>query len=193
MEDKQIDEYINELRDMISRIERDKIQELTRRIEETRVKDNTVFIIGNGGSASTASHWACDFGKGTLKRFYNLDRKLRIISLTDNVATITAYANDLAYDEIFSEQLKNLVREGDLLIVLTGSGKSKNIINAIKVAKRAKAYVFSLLGFDGGEVIHISDNSIIIPSENYGIIEDIHLSIGHIITSIIKGENKSAR
>jgi D-sedoheptulose 7-phosphate isomerase len=188
MEDSQIDGYINELRDMISKVERDKIQELVRRIKETRIKDNTIFIIGNGGSASTASHWACDLGKGTLKTRYNSNKRLKVISLTDNVATITAYANDLTYDEIFSQQLKNLVKEGDLLIVLTGSGKSKNIINAIEVAKRAKAYVFSLLGFDGGKVKHISDNSIIIPSKNYCVIEDIHLSIGHIITSIIKGE-----
>ena len=128
--------------------------------------------------------------KGTLKRFYDPKHKrLRVVSLTDNVATLTALANDLTYDEIFSQQLRNLVKPGDLLIAMTGSGNTRNIINAIDLAKKRDVYVFSILGFDGGEVASMSDDSIIIPTKNYGIIEDLHLTIGHLVTMGIKKDN----
>jgi D-sedoheptulose 7-phosphate isomerase len=115
------------------------------------------------------------------------------MSLADNVATITALANDLTYDEIFSQQLRNLVRKGDLVIAITGSGNSRNILNAVDVARRAGAYVFSLVGFDGGELAMMSDECLIIPSKNYGVIEDIHLAISHMLTLSIKKENNLIR
>lgn len=182
-----IQRYLDELKKTLENIDQDKIKKLADKILEVRERGGHVFIIGNGGSAVNASHLACDLTKGTLNRFYDPKHKrLRVVSLTDNLATITALANDLAYDEIFSQQLRNLVGVGDLIIVLTGSGKSKNIINAVELGKRSGAYVFGLLGFDGGEVVNLADDSIIVPSQNYGIIEDVHLSIGHIITSLIK-------
>lgn len=155
-----------------------------------RENNGTIFITGNGGSAANAFHWACDLNKGTLNNFYDpAHKRLRVVSLTDNIATITALTNDLSFDQVFSQQLRNLVRRGDLLISITGSGKSKNIIRAIELAKNFGAYVFSVLGFDGSEAIHISDDSIVVPSRNYRIIEDIHLTIGHILTASIKKDN----
>ena len=181
--------YVDDIKNMISNLDKNRIQKLANMMENTKKTDNIIFIIGNGGSASTASHWACDLGKGTIKNFNDSKDRLKVISLTDNVSTITAYGNDISYDEIFSQQLKNLMGAGDLLIVLSGSGKSRNIIKAINAAKEAGVYVFSLLGFDGGEAVKISDDCIIIPSRNYGVIEDVHMSIGHIVTALLKGEN----
>lgn len=179
--------YLGELKEVLDSLDHNRIGGLIEKIIEVREKEKNIFIIGNGGSAANSSHWACDLTKGTLKRFYDTKHKrVRVTSLTDNVASITALANDLTYDEIFSQQLRNLVKPGDLLIVLTGSGRSRNVINAVDVAKRMGAYVFSLIGFDGGEVILMSDNYLLIPSRNYGIIEDIQLSIGHIVTEGLK-------
>ncbi len=185
-----ITSYLKEWKEILSKFEKDKIRQLVNKIMEANKNDNTIFLIGNGGSASTASHWACDLGKGTIKDLKdNNEKRLKVICLIDNVPLMTAYANDLSYDEIFSEQLKNLVKKGDLLIAITGSGNSKNIIKAVETAKESGAYVFSLLGFNGGDVVSLSDNSVIIPSKNYGIIEDFHLMIGHLVTASIKNEN----
>jgi len=185
-----IDAYLTELKENLINLDKEKVQTLIKKILEVRDSDGTIFIIGNGGSAVNASHWSCDLSKGTLKRFYDPKHKrLRVVSLTDNVATLTALANDLTYDEIFSQQLRNLVKPGDLLIAMTGSGNTRNIINAIDLAKKEGVYVFSILGFDGGEVASMSDDSIIIPTKNYGIIEDLHLTIGHLVTMGIKNDN----
>lgn len=182
--------YIEELSDIINKIDQEKINSLANKIIEVRDNNKTVYIIGNGGSAANASHWACDLNKGTLERHFDQHQKrIKVSSLTDNITLMTAISNDLGYDEIFSQQLRNCIMKGDLLITITGSGKSKNIINAINVAKMSQAYVISLLGFDGGEVAHISDDSLIVPSNNYGIIEDAHSIVGHIITEKIKGKS----
>lgn len=185
-----INSYIDELKENLSRLNHGKIESLVNRIRNVRDNNGKIYLIGNGGSAVTASHWACDLNKGTLSRFYDTSQKrLKVISLTDNIAVITALANDITYDEIFSQQLRNLIQSKDMLIIMTGSGKSRNVINAIDVAKKNGAFVFSLLGFDGGEVLNLSDESILVESNNYGVIEDIHLTIGHIVTSKLKLSN----
>jgi D-sedoheptulose 7-phosphate isomerase len=186
-----LEDYIREEKDMLESLDLDKVRVLAKKIVDTSEGGKTTYIIGNGGSASSASHWACDLSKGTLKKHYDPNQKrLRVVSLVDNVPLCTALGNDLGYDEVFSQQLKNLISRDDLLMAISGSGNSKNIINAVDVAKRSGAYVFSLLGFDGGELEHMSDDSIVIPSKNYGIIEDVHLTIGHLLTESIKnGKN----
>lgn len=185
-----IEGYIEELREVLTKIDRSLIEKLSNKIIEVGERGGSVYIVGNGGSAVNASHMACDLSKGTLKRYYHPEQKrLRVISLTDNVATITALANDLTYDEVFSQQLRNLVRPGDLVIAITGSGNSRNILNAADVARKSGAHVFSLVGFDGGELAAMSDDCLIIPSKNYGIIEDVHLAISHMLTISIKKEN----
>ena len=185
-----VESYLNEFKRILSDLDKDKISQLVDKIKETNEKGRTIFLIGNGGSASTASHWACDLVKGTIKDFEDKNEKrLKVICLTDNIPIMTAYANDLSYDEIFSQPLKNLVKKGDLLIAITCSGKSKNIMRGIEVAKEAGNYVFSLVGFDGGNVAPISDNFLIVPSKNYGIIEDFHLVLNHLVTASLKGKN----
>src|SRR3989344_5527536 len=106
-----VENYIKELKSILDNLDKTKVDRLVKKIQEVGERNGHIFIIGNGGSAVNASHWACDLGKGTLKRYYNGNQKrLRVISLTDNVATITALANDLTYDEVFTQQLRNLVQ-----------------------------------------------------------------------------------
>ena len=144
-----------------------------------------VFIMGNGGSASNASHFACDIGKGTLKRIYDRNEKrFKVYSLTDNVAQITAFANDLNYDDIFVQQLQNLVEKGDVVIALSGSGNSRNIIKALQYARHQQVKTIGILGFtNGGKAAKLVDFPIIIKSNKYGICEDIQLILNHIIIS----------
>ena len=143
-----------------------------------------VFIMGNGGSAATASHMACDLGKTILPiaRRETADR-FRIISLTDNVPWMTAISNDHGYDYVFSEQIRNLLQEGDLLIAVTGSGNSPNILEGCKAAKDLGATVVAFLGFDGGQTKELADAYVLVPSEDYGYIEDLHLVLHHLLTA----------
>ena len=143
--------------------------------------------MGNGGGASTSSHMACDLGKGTLQRIYdNTERRLRVISLNDNVAIMTAFANDLSFEDIFVQQLRNLVETDDLVIALSGSGNSANVIKAMKYAKACGAKTIGLLGFrTGGKLAKVVDCSIIVDSVHYGPIEDVQLILNHLIASWI--------
>jgi D-sedoheptulose 7-phosphate isomerase len=137
-----------------------------------------VFTLGNGGSASTASHMAADLGKNTIGP--NM-RRFRIMSLNDNIPLLTALSNDLGYENMFAEQLQNLIQPGDVLIVLTGSGKSPNVLRAMEYARSRSAEVAALLGFDGGPAMELADLSVLIDSSDYGVIEDAHLIINHIL------------
>src|SRR4051812_29454646 len=124
-----IESYIAEMKRCLDELDIQKIELAIDMLMTAYKNDRKVFIFGNGGGASTASHMACDLGKGTLQRIYDSsERRLRVISLTDNVALMTAYANDLSFDDMFLQQLRNLVETDDLVIVLSGSGNSKNIV-----------------------------------------------------------------
>ncbi len=142
-----------------------------------------VFVVGNGGSSATASHMACDLGKNTISP--NL-RRFRIMSLNDNVPLLTALANDVGYDRVFSEQLVNLIRPGDVLLVLSGSGRSPNIVEAARCARARAATIVALLGFDGGEARELADEYVLVPSDDYGIIEDVHMILVHGLTGYFK-------
>lgn len=141
-------------------------------------RGGTVFIAGNGGSASTASHFACDLVKGTrndpLPRF-------RVVALTDNVPLITAWANDSSYDRIFAEQLSSLVRDGDLVILISASGNSPNILEAARAAGGAGAQTVALAGSDGGRVSGLADVTVCVPAETMEQVEDGHSVITHAL------------
>ena len=146
-----------------------------------------IFIFGNGGSASTASHFACDIGKGTLKRVYDHnERRFKVMSLTDNVALMSAFANDLSYDDVFAQQLNNLVNKGDVVIAITGSGNSKNVIKAIELANKFDATTIAFLGFDGVKLKDMVDHHVLVKSSHYGRIEDIHVMIHHMVTAYLQ-------
>lgn len=147
------------------------------------VRENKKIITcGNGGSASTASHYITDWNK-----MYNLATgdKFRGISLTDNVGLITAFGNDTHYDEVFSGQVKAIMDEGDLLVVVSGSGNSPNIIKAIQAARDLKCNVLGVLGYDGGKALDMCDEAFHTPSWDMQICEDIHLSFGHLVMKTI--------
>jgi D-sedoheptulose 7-phosphate isomerase len=142
-----------------------------------------VFIVGNGGSAATASHMACDFGKTALVgRDGRSGKRFRVIALTDNVPLITAWANDASFSRIFSEQLRNLANSGDLLIVITASGNSPNILEAIKAGKELGMMTIGMLGFSGGAAREMLDDYILVDKNDYGPVEDVHLILNHLIT-----------
>jgi D-sedoheptulose 7-phosphate isomerase len=145
--------------------------------------DRTVFVFGNGGSASTASHLACDMGKGTSVPGR---RRLRIVSLTDNVALLTAWANDASYEMVFKEQLENLLRPGDVVIAISASGNSPNVIRAVEYAKERGAVTIGFIGFGGGRLKGLVDLDITVSSRNYGEVEDYHLTLNHIFSQYLR-------
>lgn len=180
-----IEAYQKELSHALHLLDFQQIQKILNVLLDVYHSGRRVFIMGNGGSASNASHFACDLGKGTLKRIYDRNEKrFKVYSLTDNVAQITAFANDVNYDDIFVQQLQNLVEKGDVIIALSGSGNSRNVIKALQYARRQQVKTIGILGFThGGKAAKLVDLPIIIKSNKYGICEDIQLILNHIIIS----------
>lgn len=175
--------YLNEIKQVLDNISLEDIEKIVNIIHDAYQDNKHIFIMGNGGSAATASHFACDLGKGTLHPTDSRRiQRFKVTALTDNVALMTAWSNDSSYDNIFSEQLKNLLSEGDVVIGISASGNSRNILNAINVAKEYRAITIGFIGFDGGDLVEIVDASIVARVNRYDIAEDIHLMLTHIIT-----------
>jgi len=153
----------------------EKIESLCQIILKTS-KLNKIYCIGNGGSASISNHFVCDLVKGM-----NYDKNFKLFSLSSNIEVITAISNDIKYEDIFSFQIEKYAEKNDILIAISSSGKSKNILKGIKAAKKKLMKIVSLTGFNGGEVIKLSDFNININSKNYGVIEDMHSFIMHLV------------
>jgi len=180
--------YCNEIRECLEQLEhnlQDRICTLVEILLEARRSRKTVFVMGNGGSGSTASHFACDLAKNTISRD---SLRFKVIALTDNVPQILAWANDTEYENIFIEQLKNLLEEGDIVIGISGSGNSKNVLKALDYANENGAITIGLTGFDGGKVKNVAKETIVVPSYNMQCCEDIHLMLEHLMTSMIREE-----
>jgi D-sedoheptulose 7-phosphate isomerase len=179
-------DYINGLKGVLDRLPLKPVNEIIQAIEQAQNERRQVFVIGNGGSAATASHMMNDLGKGTLGHKGDAPwPRLRVLALTDNVSLMTAWANDTDYDRIFSEPLKNLAQRGDLLIAISASGNSPNIIAAVQAAKDLGVTVIGLAGFGGGKLSKMADVSFVVPSDEYGPVEDAHMILDHIITSYL--------
>jgi D-sedoheptulose 7-phosphate isomerase len=178
-----VETYLGRLRDAIDSLPRDRLALLGEMLYRAFRNEKQVFTLGNGGSASTASHMAADIGKNTVGPHMG---RFRVLSLNDNMATMTAIANDLGYENVFGEQLRNLVRPGDLVIAISASGNSPNVLNAMHCAQSACAEVAAILGFDGGKAVELADVAVVIPSDDYGVVEDVHLIINHIIVDYFK-------
>jgi D-sedoheptulose 7-phosphate isomerase len=189
-----IQNYVKKMKDAIDTMNWEDVRIITEVLFNAYKNGKHVFILGNGGSATLASHFACDLGKGTLERIYDSrERRFRVVSLTDNVALLTAYGNDVSYDDIFSQQLNNLVNEGDIVIAITGSGNSRNVVNAMKLAKEFGAKTVSFTGFDGGAVKQLSDYNIHVNSDHYGTIEGLHTDVMHVITDYLTEMKKDEK
>jgi D-sedoheptulose 7-phosphate isomerase len=145
-----------------------------------------IFVIGNGGSAATASHMMNDLCKGTLGHKGDAPwPRFKVLALTDNVSLMTAWANDTDYNHIFSEPLKNFAQPGDLLIAISASGNSPNIIAALAVAKQIGVKIIGFAGFGGGQLAQMADVVVTVPSNDYGPVEDVHMILDHIIVSYL--------
>ena len=145
--------------------------------------ERTVFICGNGGSASTASHMAADLGKNTVAPGRP---RLRVLSLNDNMAWFSALGNDLGYDNVFVEQIENLLQPGDLLIAISASGNSPNVVRAAEFARAHGGKVLALVGFTGGRLLALADVAVHLQSSDYGPVEDGHLILNHIFTEALR-------
>jgi D-sedoheptulose 7-phosphate isomerase len=182
-------QYFEELQRVVVNLPHEDVDRIACELLRAYDAGQTIYLFGNGGSASLASHLACDLGKGTA--YSNGGRRFRVLALTDNLPTLTAWANDSSYDDIFSEQLMNFVRPGDIAFAISGSGNSRNVLKALRTARDAGAVTLGISGFQGGEMKGLCDMCVVVPSDNMQIIEDLHLSIAHSIFRIVSGRISS--
>ncbi|HWT89161.1 MAG TPA: SIS domain-containing protein [Candidatus Angelobacter sp.] len=171
-------DYFASLQTVLVQLDLSVIDHMTETVWKNYEEDRTLYIFGNGGSAALASHLACDFGKGTVAANR---RRLRTVSLADNVALMTALANDLAYQDIFSEQLAGLATKGDAVLAISGSGNSPNVVRGLEEARRIGLKTLAITGFSGGRVKNLADLCLVVPSDNMQHIEDVHLFATHAI------------
>lgn len=173
--------YFSLLNNLIGKLDLDKMGEIFENIESARERGSTIYVAGNGGSASTASHINTDWSIGTRLR----DTPLKVLSLTDNNAIITAVANDYGYDQVFSRQLKIHAGKDDILLCISASGNSENLVAAAQVATELGMKTVGFLGFDGGILKDLLDVSITVetPIGQYGPVEDMHLIMNHVIAN----------
>jgi D-sedoheptulose 7-phosphate isomerase len=168
--------YLAELAGVLARLDGAAVERLVDAIRRARDAGATIYTLGNGGSATTASHLALDLAKNTRRP----DRpNLRVFALTDNVGLLTAWANDQRFEEVFAAQLDGVVRPGDLVVAISASGTSRNVLAAVATARAAGAGTFGVTGYDGGQLKEAADDCIVVPSRNMQAIEDAHLAVVH--------------
>lgn len=175
--------YLAEMQQIMASLPLEGIRRAGEILLSARRRGAQVFTMGNGGSAANASHIACDLSKCCIRE--DLPR-FRVISLVDNVPLATAWANDTSYENIFAAQLENLLQPGDVVLCLSGSGRSPNILAAARLARARGAIVIGLTGFDGGLLKEIADPCIIVPSDCMEQVEDTHLIVGHLLSSFLR-------
>jgi D-sedoheptulose 7-phosphate isomerase len=176
--------YLEKVREML-----DALAEPSQRLIETLFEafeaERTIFLVGNGGSAAAASHFGQDLAKGTLSSM-QAKRRLRVIPLTDNIGFITALANDEGYESIFEQQLRNLARSGDVLIAISGSGNSPNVLRAVEYARSIGMRSIGVTGFDGGKLRALADESVHVPIEDMGMTEALHGVVFHLVMAQLR-------
>jgi len=179
-----INQYLTTLKAVIDQFPTEDLIQFLAFIEEARADNATIFICGNGGSWATASHMVCDFSKNTRMPG---KKRMSVIGLGDNIPSLTAYANDEGYDRVFAEPLMSLMKPNDLLIAISGSGNSPNVLRAIEAANEMGGITLGLTGFDGGAMKPLVDHCLVIPSESMEMIEDFHMIVDHILTICLRG------
>jgi D-sedoheptulose 7-phosphate isomerase len=175
--------YFTELEHMLRTVSLSHLQQVIRLIERAYLDNHRMFIMGNGGSAATASHFALDLAKNTIMPGAP---RLKAISLTDHVPLITAWSNDTAYEHVFAEQLANMIEPGDIAIGISTSGNSPNVINALHLARQIGATTVGLLGAEGGKIKDIVDAYVLAPGQNIEQEEDAHMILAHVITRYMR-------
>jgi len=182
----EINEYLEKLKKTIDLISKEDLNQLMNILVKAKNEDRIVFVMGNGGSASTASHYCCDFNKGIS---FGKEKMFKFICLNDNIPTMMAYANDISYDEIFVGPLTNFLRKDDLVIGISGSGNSRNVVKALEYANESGAYTIGLTGYSGGKVKQICKHNVHVPVDDMQIAEDLHLVLDHCMMSILSKKN----
>lgn len=177
--------YFDRLKSTIDKVSKVDLNTLMNLLVQARSMGKTVFIMGNGGSASTASHYVCDFNKGIS---LNANKKFKLICLNDNIPSLMAYANDLSYDDIFVYPLKSYFTEGDMVIGISGSGNSENVLKAIDFANRHGGITVGLTGYSGGKLKQIAQYNVNIPVDDMQIAEDLHLVLDHCMMKILSSK-----
>ncbi len=178
MKESEFKTYFGNVAEALKRIDVRAVEKLIDLLMEAREKEQTIFLFGNGGSAATASHVTGDFIKGIS---YQLEKRFRVICLNDNISGLMAISNDLSYEEVFVEQLRALMKRNDLVIGISGSGNSVNVVKAIEYARGAGAKTVAFCGFKGGKVKQAAGHNIHIPVNDMEITEDVHIIIFHAI------------
>ena len=181
--------YINKLSNILKKEHFDELEKISTHLEKVKKNNKNIFVCGNGGSASISNHFLCDFNKGI--KFSSKNKLLpKVISLTNSIELITAISNDLGYDKVFENQLENFSKIGDTLVIISCSGKSKNILRVIKFATKKKLQIISLIGFNQNKYIKkYSKYYINLNTKNYGLTEDLFQSIMHMISQYIRFKN----
>lgn len=176
--------YFERLAEVIPKLPYDAIDAIAGALSQAVLEEQTIFVFGNGGSAASASHMMCDFNKGAIVA--GQSRRPRVIALTDNVPLLTAWANDHGYEEVFSEQLKGLVRRGDVAFAISASGNSPNVVLALETARETGAFNVGVCGFNGGRMKRLCDLCAVVPSDNMQVIEDLHHAMLHSIFTVLR-------
>ncbi|MBK8477961.1 MAG: SIS domain-containing protein [Opitutaceae bacterium] len=175
--------YLERVRAMLATLDTGAVAAAAGVLLEAYAGGRTVFVCGNGGSASTASHMAADLGKNTVAPGRP---RLRVLSLNDNMAWFSALANDLGYENVFVEQMENLLQPGDVLVALSASGDSANVVRAAEFARAHGGRVVALVGFTGGRLLALADVAVHLRCDAYGPVEDGHLILTHVFTDAIR-------
>lgn len=176
--------YLADLEKVLDQLPPETFIEINRLLQAVRDTGKQILIIGNGGSAAAASHMACDFGKNTRQTG---EKRVRALALTDNLPSIMAYANDEGYEVVFSEQILSLGQKDDVLIAISGSGNSANVLKGIETARQLGMKVIGLTGFQGGKMKERCDVCLVVPCDSMEMIEDVHLIINHILAGLLRG------
>ena len=179
---KEITAYFEKEKTVLDAINKDDLNTLMNLLLEAKDAGKRIFIMGNGGSAATASHYVCDFNKGIS---FGKEKKFKFICLNDNVPTMMAYANDLSYADVFIGPLKNFFQEGDIVIGISGSVNSENVVRAIQYANENKGVTVGLTGFSGGKVKQLSRYNVHVPVDDMQITEDLHMVLDHCMMKIL--------
>lgn len=173
--------YISLERDVLEKLDVEQLNAALNLLYEAFQNGSTVFVFGNGGSSATASHFQNDFNKGISE---HTEKKFNFQCLNDNVPTVMAVANDIGFEEIFRFQLKGHIKPGDMVMAISGSGNSRNVLNAVEYAREQGCKVIGLTGFDGGKLRELSDVSLHVPVNSMQVTEDLHMMFDHLMMSI---------
>jgi len=177
-----ITEYFEREKRTLDSINKADLSEVMNVLEQARMDGRQVFVFGNGGSAATASHYCCDFNKGISM---GKDKRYKLICLSDNVPTMMAYSNDISYEEVFIEPLKNFFHHGDVVLGISGSGNSMNVVKAMEWAKTNGGVTIAFTGYSGGKMKQLAEYNVHIPVDDMQIAEDLHMVLDHCMMKIL--------